>query len=643
MPLQSLVPTNSPASFDVQETTFSHDILGRYVCNTWDEIDKERADGGYPFDAVVIGAGMFGAYCAEKLYRFGAGQALRVLLIDAGAFLLPTHIQNLPQRLGGTIGGGPDISTNRDTGFRNVIWRVPWISNEIFPGLAYCIGGRSIFWGGWSPRMVKTDLDNWPKEVVDYLEGVGGAVGAYATVEEEIGVKPSTDYIVKASLYAALNTAFTAAKPKVKVITEIGEAPLAVQGSPPASGLFSFDKFSSGPFLIDAIRHDVGTNGAAQGDLGRRIFLLPQTRVLHLQRSGNAVTGLQLDVDGRAQTLQVPPGCAVVLGNGTIEATRIALNDLGVGDITFGSPRVGNLVAHLRSNITVRIKRSALGLPAVPTEIETTAFLVRGEALGRRFHHQVIASSVVGTNPEAVMWNMVPDIELLDNMLANQNPEWVTIVFRGIGEMEGSRKLAPEPAMSWIDQSPETDDRSVRRAYVNLAPTDNDRKLWQALDKAAFDLADQIAMAPANIEYLTPGGWVAQRPQPDAQGRGFWQDNIGSTHHEAGPLFMGDPGKSITDLHGKFHGLDNVYVAGPAIFPTLGSANPSLAGLALARRTADAIVRATAGTGADGAFAPLSLDPKDWVLVKLDPNAAGGSETTVRCSRASARMGCTST
>jgi hypothetical protein len=39
-------------------------------------------------------------------------------------------------------------------------------------------------------------------------------------------------------------------------------------------------------------------------------------------------------------------------------------------------------------------------------------------------------------------------------------------------------------------------------------------------------------------------------------------------------------------LNGRFHNITNAYMAGPAVFPTLGSANPSLTALALARRTA---------------------------------------------------------
>jgi hypothetical protein len=51
-----------------------------------------------------------------------------------------------------------------------------------------------------------------------------------------------------------------------------------------------------------------------------------------------------------------------------------------------------------------------------------------------------------------------------------------------------------------------------------------------------------------------------------------------------------DSSTSVTDLNGRFHHRANVYVAGPALFPAIGSANPSLTALTLARRTGNAIV-----------------------------------------------------
>ena len=616
MPLQELAQGSNPARDDVQQTDFGYDVVSRYICNNWSELTAAQGAGAYPFDVIVIGAGMFGGYCSEKLYRAGGGAALRILLLDAGAFLLQSHIQNLPQQLGGSV-GGPKYLRSRDdaSGAQNVIWGMPWISNEVFPGLAYCVGGRSLFWGGWSPSLTPDDLLNWPNDAVTYLNDT--TIG-YARTADEIGAALTTDFITHTALFNALQSRIQAALP-LSGLTDAGEAPLAVVGAAPKSGLFAFDKFSSAPFMMDAIRNDAAVNG---GDTRRRIFLVPRTQVHQLSMTGNRVTSLDMSVAGVRQQFSVAPGCNVVLANGTVEATRLALESLGVGSQQFGSPRVGNLMAHLRSNITVRVKRTALGLTA-PVELETVALLARGSALGRRFHHQITAADVAGPNPEAAMWSMVPDIDVIDSLLTNEDPNWVSITLRGIGEMEGQPAVANiDPARSWIDLSQETDQWGMRRAYVNLVATANDRKLWQAMDKSAFDLALAIAgNNKANIEYWNAPAaqWQATQPQPDANGRGFWQDKLGTTHHEAGTLFMGTPGSSITDTNGKFHGKDNVYVAGPAVFPALGSANPSLTALSLTRRTAKAIV-ASATPNPPAGFAPLSLAPSDWQMVK-QPNS----------------------
>lgn len=218
------------------------------------------------------------------------------------------------------------------------------------------------------------------------------------------------------------------------------------------------------------------------------------------------------------------------------------------------------------------------------------------------------------------MWSMVPDIDVIQSLLTSQDPNWAVITLRGIGEMEDQRSLNPDPTRSWIDLSGETDQFGMRRVYVNLVATQNDRNLWAAMDKSAFDLAGALAKSPANIQYRNSQTkqWQANQPQPDAGGRGFWQDSW-TTHHEAGTLFMGNPGASITDTNGKFHTIANVYVAGPALFPTLGSANPSLTALTLARRTAAAIVQAATPVPQPG-FTPLSLNPTDWQMVRL-PNS----------------------
>ncbi len=580
MPLPRLIPDATSKPVKIQETAFSYDLMGRYVCCSWDEVQN---NGGDPFDVVVIGAGMFGGYIAEKLYRFGEETGQRILVLDAGSFLSSTHLQNLPK-----IGVGvpdptkfPPVTDNdKDPGPQSIVWGYPWHSNQRFPGLAYCVGGRSIFWGGWAPRMTAQDLAPWPQAVRDFLDA------NYETVEKEIGVKPATDYI-SGPLYKALLDAFRAAAPAGFVVDE---APLAVQGKAEDSGLFAFDKYSSNYLLIDAIREDVGRRWRDDIDAWRRFMLLPRTHVMRLLTAGGKVTGAEVYVNGQPQTIKAPlisDNCAFILAASTIESTRLALE-------SFPTPEMGsNLMAHLRTNLTVRIKRSQFPtLPPNPLDLETAALIVRGTSSNnRRFHHQVTGAAIQGPNPEQNLFTTIPDIDLLNNIRANQNPEWIVLTLRGIGEMAGRTDARPGDAQkSWMNltfDDPKQKDRGMRRAWVNLEAAPDDMTTWNEMDQAALDLAFKIAGSNAdNIRYLVGGTW-----EKNAPGIGFGRDLIGSTHHEAGTLRMGAPGSSVTDGDGRFHHVENAYVAGPALFPTMGSANPSLTGMTLARRTASAVLK----------------------------------------------------
>jgi len=91
-------------------------------------------------------------------------------------------------------------SQHPDPGTQNLVWGHPWISAQAFPGLAYCIGGRSLFWGGWSPKLTRADLGprpdgevSWPGDAVTYLDA------HYDEVATEMGVQPTDDFISKNS------------------------------------------------------------------------------------------------------------------------------------------------------------------------------------------------------------------------------------------------------------------------------------------------------------------------------------------------------------------------------------------------------------------------------------------------------------
>ena len=76
-----------------QSISFTRDVLGRYLCSTFDEAlgtDFRR------FNVVVIGGGSFGAAVAEQLFQLGKRNGHRILVLEGGPLFLPEHVQNLP-------------------------------------------------------------------------------------------------------------------------------------------------------------------------------------------------------------------------------------------------------------------------------------------------------------------------------------------------------------------------------------------------------------------------------------------------------------------------------------------------------------------------------------------------------------------
>ena len=58
-------------------------------------------------------------------------------------------------------------------------------------------------------------------------------------------------------------------------------------------------------------------------------------------------------------------------------------------------------------------------------------------------------------------------------------------------------------------------------------------------------------------------------------------------HHMGTTRMHRDPRQGVVDPDGRVHGIDNLYIAGPSVYPSAGFANPVLTIIALALRLAD--------------------------------------------------------
>ena len=603
-----------------QTTDFSRDILGRYVCNGLDEALASTGSSTNPFDIIVIGGGTFGAGVAQ--HAFFRGGAHRILVLEGGPLALPEHVQNLPT-VGVNAAGPTSIQQLRQEGNfgpdkpRNEVWGLPWHSPTPFSGLAYCIGGRSVFWGGWSPRPLDSELpqDRWPATVVQDLTKQGGDFDRAA---EQIGVTETNDFIfgdvhhvlrrrlfdgVKANAiraavpFAQLPVGPIDEKAQEKDLAKL-EAPLAVQGRAPRSGYFPMNKFSTVPLLIRAARMAYQESGG--DDRRKRLMVVPNCHVVRLHQDRGRVTA----VETNRGTVPVPPSGVVVVALGTIESTRLVLASFPQVAAQGGAGR--NLIAHLRSNLTIRIPRSSL--PAeLPRELQASALFLKGRhkhddgALGH-FHLQVTAAGLgpKDADSEAEMWKKIPDIDHYDRFL-HADDSHVVITLRGIGEME------PDNPDSRVFLDSEADEFGVPRAHVTLKASPRDLGLWEVMDAAADDAALALA-AGKGYDVLVAGSWQAVAAKKTASSVlpfANRRDGLGTTHHEAGTLRMGTGPDAVTDADALLLGTTNAYVAGPALFPTVGSPNPMLTGLALGRRLARHLVPSktvlTGGALFDGA------------------------------------------
>jgi choline dehydrogenase-like flavoprotein len=587
-----------PTSPSPQVTDFSRDVLGRYICNGLDEALGR-------FDIIVVGGGTFGPAVAQQLFSNDLTHSHRILVLEGGPFVIPEHVQNMPM-LG--LGVGPCVKRTVGQGLptSKEVWGLAWHSPICFPGLAYCLGGRSLYWGGWSPRLLDAEMPGslWPAAVVNDLK-----TQYFDEASKQIGVDVTNDFIhgpmhdaLRKQLADGINAnqvrhvvplaelPLTSTPPAGATDKEAKlEAPLAVQSRVERPGFFPFNKFNAMQLLMKAARAAAQEPGV--NDSNKRLMVVPNCHVIRLATQGGRVTEV-LTNQG-----------SVIIALGTIESIRLALLSFqGIPNYNL----IGkNLMAHLRSNYDIRVPREALQhLPVGVEELQASALFVKGRfarsdgSVGH-FHQQITASGlgfIDDPNSEAELFQKVPDIDDFE-VFRNADDGAVVITVRGIGEMVADNSL------SSVNLHGEFDEFGVQRAVVSITEDPRDTELWAAMDQNARDIADVLA-----------GGQQTEEIRP------LTQDTLGTTHHESGGLQMGDdPATSVTNANGRFWHIDNTYVVGPAQFPTIGSPNPMLTGIALSRRLADHLIPKPVTTSVEAGFELIfdGLSANRWRMSKI--------------------------
>ena len=249
-----------------------------------------------PYDVIIIGSGMGGGILADEVSDLG----FRVLVLEAGGLLFPTHVANLPRR--------HRLDRNQVTKHIWELWgdfqskQYEKLANNDYDGAyGFNLGGRSLFWGAFIPSMTSWELDFWGQDVKWALEDV-----YYQRAEDVLGrsTQPRTLYV--RSILKFLRTTL----PELNHM----DAPVSARQNPVDSNTVASGVFSTADLLMESSLTG-GRDGRLQVNLNYMVEGVSETA------SGVAVQARDLKTD-EVRTYRAK---FAVLAAGTLESARLAL------------------------------------------------------------------------------------------------------------------------------------------------------------------------------------------------------------------------------------------------------------------------------------------------------------------------------
>ena len=485
-------------------------------------------------DVIIVGSGVGGGILADQLSDLG----LDVLVLEAGSYLFPTHIANLPRQ-------------HQIGQFDKHVWGL-WdefqIQNYVnafgsgYGGAqGFNLGGRSVFWGGLIPRMLSYEMDYWPQAIKWYLEDSG-----YQRAEDIMNRAPQAP----SPYHEQIKQTLRLSEPNYTYF----DAPLAVQYSNGSLGTIPTGMFSTADLLTESC-----LTNSPQGNQSLTINL--NHAVTNLEHTSDPVTGGTVTgvtaYDLIAQKYRTYQSKAVVLSAGTIESAKIAMLS-GLNDPS-----------------------NKIGVGITDHPIFFTHFAI---PVGSPLYSALDNSKIVfqhkeaNTNPDAHPYNVVLELGadfnqgryvdddlLAAHRAAKGDTMLCEIVFLLNAPLVEGNNIAQNGP-------------SAAKPVVQMQPAPVSGQLWNEMNDLKNRIIDDlngVAIANETLDLI--------------------QANLGGVAHEVGSLRMGEAAaESVVDTDLKFHAYNNLYACDLSVFPSSPAANPTLTLAALAARLADHLQSAIA-------------------------------------------------
>lgn len=515
-------PPRAPAvDFIVEDVQVNFPPLGEVLTenNSFQQrFFAPNLDEGHLYDVIVVGSGMGGGIVADQLADVGVD----VLVLEAGSALFTTHTGNLPRKhqLGQfqkhlwSLFDNYKVKNYRDA-----------VGSAYQGAQAFNLGGRSVFWGAFIPRMTWWELDSWPTEVRWALEN-----SAYAQAEDLMFWPPPPSSF-QSQVKSWLSNQFTA--------YEHFDAPVAVRHMNDGRGTLAPGLFSTADLLTEG-----------------RISIDPENLGRCTVNLNHAVTQLHTDDDGKVSSVEVFDLIAgkprryqakyVILAAGTVESAKIA--------------QLSGL----------RDANALVGKGITDHPVLFTHFAV---PMGKPWHRVDASSKTLSRHREASAAGHSYNVLLELGADLNQGRYLDPDTLKRHRELKGDAMLcevvflfnSPLVDTNWLNQQ----GPSYAKPLIFMQKSQAADQTWNEVDELKNQIIQMLGGEPVANEDLS----LKTAP-------------LGGVAHEVGTLRLGPTGEGVVDPNLKFNGHDNLYVCDLSVFPSSPAANPSLTLAALALRLA---------------------------------------------------------
>jgi GMC oxidoreductase len=514
------------------------------------------------FDIIIVGSGVGGGVLADNLAD-QLRDRLRILVLEAGSFLYPTHVYNVCRF--------PNAAVAEKFGCGTFWQQGDSADDELYigeqPQLNF--GGRSIFWSGLIPFLQRWELDFFPPQVRDAF--IGACLLQKAG--ERMNHSVSMGHVAK-QVVARLQNSWLAADFSVKQTPRALHQPYLRADGTPKDEFFTEPTgvFNTAELLINQL----GLSSGIGKDNGPGLYLLLNHFVEDVQNDNDRLKlVVRNTLTGQAKMFQASE---VVLAGGSIESPKLL--------------RRSSIYESLRPSVKDLVGR---GLTDHPTTdwIDTFVDGIGGINLDEHDHAKIIFYSLglpdqnneirypfnVEMNINHEYWHLREN-DPADLKRTGANPlrpgqALVEIKFSFANCLDDENVVKmPGPQLSYVPEIAFYNTKRVSRLAEKRFPVVAG---WQKRPDEIWDVLNAITRQIFSL-FRFKGQPAVPNGKYGEGNKGFGN---GTVHHAAGSLRM--PWRprydqkfatGVVDDNLLVNGTDHLYVCDMSVMPISTAANP---------------------------------------------------------------------